>query len=147
LTGHKIDRYTIHAGKSVPNVSGVEGGRFEVGEVYAIEPFVTLKEAEGAVRDGDAAYIYRFVRMKGAGSKNAEKLAEYIRDTYKTLPFASRWVFDTRLEFDTRAAFAELNRNRCVSGYHVLVEESGNVVAQAEHTVLVTKDGCKVLTV
>lgn len=50
LTGHKIERYTIHAGKSVPNVSSIESGRFEVGEVYAVEPFVTLRNAEGAVR-------------------------------------------------------------------------------------------------
>ena len=38
LTGHKIIRYNLHAGKSVPNVSGIDSGRFEVGEVYAVEP-------------------------------------------------------------------------------------------------------------
>ncbi len=146
LTGHKIDRYTIHAGKSVPNVSGIESGRFEVGEVYAIEPFVTLKNAEGAVRDTDFAYIYRFVRMKGAKSKEASKLAEYIRDTYKTLPFASRWINNSWREGDVKSAFEELVERRCIVGYPVLVEASGQVVSQAEHTIVVTADGCRVLT-
>jgi methionyl aminopeptidase len=146
LTGHKIERYTIHAGKSVPNVSGMESGRFEVGEVYALEPFVTLKEAEGAVRDGEVAHIYRFVRAKGAKSKEAAKLVEYVRDTYKTLPFASRWLFSSWHDGDVRSAFQELTTNRCIVGYPVLVEASGNVVSQAEHTIIVTDGGCRILT-
>lgn len=146
LTGHKIDRYTIHAGKSVPNVSGMESGRFEVGEVYAIEPFATTRDAEGAVRDGDMAYIYRFVKAKGAKSKEAAKLAEYIHDTYKTLPFASRWIFKNWRGGDAQPAFRELAASRCIVGYPVLVEASGKVVSQAEHTIVVTETGCRVLT-
>jgi methionyl aminopeptidase len=146
LTGHKIERYTVHAGKSVPNVSGMESGRFEVGEVYAIEPFATTRDAEGAVRDGDASYIFRFVRAKGTKSKDAGKLAEYIRDTYKTLPFASRWIYNNWRESDPGSAFSELVSSRCIAGYPVLVEASGNVVSQAEHTVVVTENGCRVLT-
>jgi methionyl aminopeptidase len=146
LTGHKIDRYTIHAGKSVPNVSGMESGRFEVGEIYALEPFVTTRDAEGAVRDGDAAYIYRFVKEKGAKSKEALKLAEFVRGTYKTLPFASRWIFRDWQESGAQAAFRELVARRCIVGYPVLVEASGNVVSQAEHTIVITDDGCRVLT-
>jgi len=145
LTGHKIDRYNLHAGKSVPNVSGIESGRFEVGEVYAIEPFVTLRTAEGAVTDGEAAYIYRFVKSKGAKSKAANELISYIRDTYRSLPFASRWIHDSWHEGDF-SAFQELVSNRCVAGYPVLVEVSGQPIAQAEHTILVTDGGCKVLT-
>jgi len=144
LTGHKIDRYTLHAGKSVPNVSGIESGRFEVGEVFAVEPFVTLRSAEGAVMDGDAAYIYRFVKTKGARSKAAIQLAEYVKDTYKTLPFASRWIHNSwRGDF---SAFEELVSQRCVVGYPVLVEASGQPIAQAEHTIVVTEGGCRILT-
>jgi len=145
LTGHKIDRYNLHAGKSVPNVSGVESGRFEVGEVYAIEPFVTFRSAEGLVMDGDAAYIYRFVKAKGAKSKSAVKLAEYIRDTYHGLPFASRWIHNSWREGEF-SAFEELVLSHCVAGYPVLVEVSGQPIAQAEHTIVVTDGGCKVLT-
>ena len=146
LTGHKIARYNLHAGKSVPNVSGIESGRFEVGEVYAVEPFVTLKSAEGAVQDGESAYIYRFVKTKGVKSKDAAQLIDYIRDTYKTLPFASRWVHNSWKEGDVTQAFGELVSHRCISGYPVLVEVSGQPIAQAEHTIVVTDNGCRVLT-
>lgn len=146
LTGHKIDRYTIHAGKSVPNVSGVEAGRFQAGEVYAIEPFVTLKKADGVVRDADSAYIYRFVKVKGAKTSEAISLAEFIKDNYKTLPFASRWVHNSWREGDFGDTFNELVSRRCIVGYPVLVEASGQVVSQAEHTVVVTVNGCRILT-
>jgi methionyl aminopeptidase len=146
LTGHKIERYNLHAGKSVPNVSGIESGRFEVGEVYAVEPFVTMKSAEGAVHDGDVAYIYRFVKTKGAKSKEAMRLIDYIRGTYKSLPFASRWVHNSWNEGNVTRAFEELLSRRCVAGYPVLVEGSGQPIAQAEHTIVVTENGCRVLT-
>ena len=145
LTGHKITRYNLHAGKSVPNVAGIESGRFEVGEVYAIEPFVTYRNAEGAVTDGDAAYIYRLVKTKGAKSQEANRLIEYIRETYHTLPFASRWIHNS-WRGGSFEAFEELVSRRCVVGYPVLVEVSGQPIAQAEHTVLITENGCKVLT-
>jgi len=145
LTGHKIERYSLHAGKSVPNVSGMESGKFEEGEIYAIEPFATQKEAEGAVKERPPAYIFRFVRTKGVKSKSAHRLAEYIQTTYKSLPFASRWILRDNAE-ETRTGFMELVENRSVVGYPVLVEVSGGMVAQAEHTILVTRDGCRVLT-
>ena len=144
LTGHKIERYNLHAGKSVPNVSGIESGRFEIGEIYAIEPFVTLRSAEGAVEDGDSAYIYRLVKTKGAKSKAAIQLVDYIKETFKSLPFASRWIHNSwKGDF---AAFGELISQRCVVGYPVLVEVSGQPIAQAEHTIVVTEGGCRILT-
>lgn len=146
LTGHKIDRYTIHAGKSVPNVSGIESGRFEIGEVYAVEPFVTLKNAEGAVQDADMAHIYRFLKVKGAKSGEAVRLAEFVKKTYRTLPFASRWARASWSEDVFEEVFTELVERRCIVGYPVLVEASGQVVSQAEHTIVVTENGCKVLT-
>jgi len=144
LTGHKIDRYNLHAGKSVPNVAGMEGGKFEVGEVYAIEPFATLKDAEGAVHEGKSAYIFRLVRAKGAKTTEAMELVEYIQSQFKSLPFATRWIYDWRKEVE--APFLELVKNRSIVGYPVLLEESGAVVSQAEHTILVTEEGCRVLT-
>ena len=39
LNGHSIERYHIHAGKSVPIVKGGEATRMEEGEFFAIETF------------------------------------------------------------------------------------------------------------
>ena len=147
LTGHKVERYTIHAGKSVPNVAGPAPGRFEVGEVYAIEPFVTVREAAGRVEDADQVFIYRAVRDRGVRSEAARKIVEYVRRTYRTLPFASRWLYSSLGKEVIEDGFSETLKAKCISGYPVLVEASGKAVTQAEHTVIVKEDGCEVLTI
>jgi methionine aminopeptidase len=43
-------------------------------------------------------------------------------------------------------AFAELRRSKAVMGYPVFIEVSRKTVTQAEHTLLMTEDGCEVLT-
>ncbi len=146
LTGHKIERFNLHAGKSVPNVPGMNGSRIEEGEVYAIEPFVTRASAAGTVVNGSSAYIYRFVKPKGATTEDSKKVLEYIHSNFSTLPFASRWLSGPFEREIAKKAIYDLIKNKCVSAYPVLVEETGNPVAQSEHTVLVTKDGCSVLT-
>ena len=52
LTGHSVGRYLIHAGLSIPNVAQpVSFAKVKTGEIYAIEPFVTLPDAVGRVDD------------------------------------------------------------------------------------------------
>ena len=148
LTGHKIERYTIHAGKSVPNVSamGMNGTKIEEGEVFAIEPFVTLAKAQGAVTNGSSAYIYRFVKPKGATSEDSRKVLAFIQANFSTLPFASRWLEKGFPREVGKKALQDLIRNKCISAYPVLIEASNNPVAQSEHTVLVNHDSCTILT-
>jgi len=147
LTGHKVERFTIHAGKSVPNVAGPAPGRFEAGEVYAIEPFVTVKEAAGRVEDTDRAFIYRAVREKGVRSEHAKKIVEHVRRTYRTLPFASRWLYSSLGKTVVDSGFPEVIKAKCITGYPVLVEATGKIVTQAEHTLIVKENGCEVLTI
>jgi len=147
LSGHKVERFTIHAGKSVPNVAGPAPGRFETGEVYAIEPFVTVKDAAGRVEDTDRAFIYRSIREKGVRSEHAKKIVEYVRRTYRTLPFASRWLYSSLGQTVVSIGFPEAIEAKCITGYPVLVEATGKVVTQAEHTVIVKQNGCEVLTI
>ena len=147
LTGHKVERYTIHAGRSVPNVSGPIPGRFQTGDVYAIEPFVTLKDAAGRVEDSAQMYIYRAVRERGVQSESARRVVEHVRRTYRTLPFASRWLYASLGKAIVETGFPEALNAKCISGYPVLVEASGRVVTQAEHTVVVKENDCEVLTI
>ncbi len=146
LTGHSIDRYSVHAGKSVPNVGEFNGTRIIEGEVYAIEPFVTFADAKGSVRDDSHAYIYRFVKTKGVREEAPKKVLSLIKERFATLPFAARWLQDKFPPDMILSSLDTLVQNRCVGSYRVLVEESGKPVAQAEHTVLVERDGSRVLT-
>src|SRR6185437_10188440 len=53
LSGHSLDRYIIHAGKSIPNIKTI-GSSFSLinNQEYAIEPFVTTKDGLGIVYEG-----------------------------------------------------------------------------------------------
>lgn len=146
LTGHKVGRFMIHAGKSIPNVSHVLGSRIREGEVVAIEPFVTLANAAGKVKDGDQATIFRYIRRRSLNSHYAKRLLGHIETTFRTLPFSERWLKGIVPYESYAAAFKDLLRSKCIMPYYVFVEVSGKPVAQAEHTVLVVKDGCRVLT-
>jgi methionyl aminopeptidase len=146
LTGHQVGRYMIHTGRSLPNVSHLSASRVNAGEVYAIEPFVTLKNAAGKVESGKEAYIFRFMKQKTLKSEYAKKLCDYIVQNFHTLPLTERWLQKIVSPDCYRAAFSELLSSKTLMAYPVFVEASDKPVAQAEHTVLVTKDGCEVLT-
>ncbi len=134
LTGHTIERYLLHAGKSIPNVPGLSDATFREGEIVAIEPFAT--NGEGRIANGPFGHILRFRRPPPAD--DAALAALYGR--FRTLPFTARWA--TRPE--ERAAL-ERGR-RLLQTYPVFLERAGGLVAQAEHTIRVGPAGAEILT-
>ena len=146
LNGHKLARFMIHAGKSIPNVSSMNGTKIEAGEVYAIEPFVTSKDAAGEVKDSPSTHIYRYLRDVAAADGDARRLLDYIKFEYRTLPFALRWLKDVLPQDSLQGAVSTLISLKAIIGYPVLVEASGHAVAQVEHTVAVTEEGSIVTT-
>jgi methionyl aminopeptidase len=147
LTGHSVGRYLIHAGTSIPNVSQpVSLTKVKAGEVYAIEPFVTLPEAVGRVDDTPQTTIFRLLKAKSVKTESAKKLLRHIETNLMTLPFAERWLIGVVPREEHNAAFKELLSSKVIMSYPVFVEASRKPVAQAEHTVLLKEDGCEVLT-
>jgi methionyl aminopeptidase len=146
LTGHSVGRYLIHAGTSIPNVMQISFGKLKAGGVYAIEPFVTLPDAVGRVENSSEITIFRLVKAKSMKNPYAKQLLKYIEENFKTLPFAERWLKTAVPEDQHREAFNELYRSKAIMGYPVFIEMSRKPVTQAEHTVLVTENGCEVLT-
>jgi len=146
LTGHSVGRYLIHAGTSIPNVQQFSTARIKAGEVYAIEPFVTLPDAAGRVEDGSETAIFRLVKAKPVKNPYAKQLLKHVEDNFKTLPFAERWLKSVVPEEQHCEAFRELRASKALMGYPIFVEVSRKPVAQAEHTVLITGDSCEILT-
>ncbi|MCW4054087.1 MAG: type II methionyl aminopeptidase [Candidatus Bathyarchaeota archaeon] len=146
LTGHSVGRYLIHAGTSIPNVMQLSFGKVKTGEVYAIEPFVTLPEAVGRVDNSPEVTIFRLVKAKAVKNPYAKQLLKHIEENFRTLPFAERWLKGEVPDEKHREAFKELLKCKAVMGYPVFVEASRKPVTQAEHTVLITENGCEVLT-
>jgi len=146
LTGHQVGRYIIHTGKSLPNVSHVSFTKISAGDVYAIEPFVTFRDAAGRVEDGPEAFIFRFVKRKPVKDPEAAQLLKFIEEEYRTLPFAERWLKTYNNGHGYKAAFANLLASRCIMSYPVFIEASQKPVAQSEHTVYIDRNSVVVLT-
>ncbi|MCL2358677.1 type II methionyl aminopeptidase [Candidatus Bathycorpusculum sp.] len=146
LTGHSVGRYLIHAGTSIPSVSGYNPNKIHAGEVYAVEPFVTLPDAIARVDDYPQHTIYRFLKAKSIKTDVAKKLVKYIESNFHTLPFTERWLIDAFPKETYKVAFKELLASKSIMAYPVFIEASRKPVAQAEHTLLIKEDGCEVLT-
>jgi len=139
LTGHGLSQYEAHDDPSVPN-KHVEGGIvLKEGDVLAIEPFAT--DGVGAVHDGSWTEIYSLIQKKPVRMPAVRKVLKQVEE-YRTLPFAKRWLESDKLEF----VLIQLEKARIFHGYPVLLESGGGMVAQAEHTIIVTEDGCEVTT-
>jgi methionyl aminopeptidase len=139
LTGHRIMPYIVHTNPSIPNVaSQFTLGKFDSDNVYAIEPFVTTKDAAGITVDGSGGNIYHLTRLKRPKDQMCRKLFDHIYETYKTLPFTLRWLLKETSLGEVRRKFEFLIREGCVKDYPVLYEQTGRPVVQMEHSILLT---------
>ncbi|MEM2202898.1 MAG: type II methionyl aminopeptidase [Sulfolobales archaeon] len=143
LSGHRIDRYKIHAGESIPNYQeALIPWRFREGGVYAIEPFIT--SGAGLVSEGRLITIYSVKKTK---VKSSEEEARVLREAiarFKGLPFCSRWLAD--LGGDIDAVLESLRSKGALHPYPVLVEVSGAQVAQFEETIAIYEGSVYILT-
>ncbi len=146
LTGHTVDRYTVHAGKSIPNLYMAGMQPLKTGDVFAIEPFLTLGSAAGYVVDAPAQTIFSMVARKKTGVSELDAFADRIWSERKTLPFTPRWYTAEFGKGRLPGLVSKLLAKRILRGYPTLVEASGKPVAQFEHTMSLSEDGLVVLT-
>jgi len=146
LSGHSLDQYTIHAGKTVPNMWTIGSFSFSENQAYACEPFVTTKNALGFVRNGKIKNIFALVSRKKTKDEEADRLTDYIWNNFNMLPFALRWLLKEWEEKEARRLLEILVKKKVVHAYAILVEANGKTVAQAEHTFIPTQSGATVTT-
>ena len=147
LSGHSLDQYTIHAGKTVPNMWTIGSFSFSENEAFACEPFVTTKNALGFVRNGKIKNIFALASRKRTKDDEADKLLEYIWNNFNMLPFALRWIVKEWEEKEARKLLDFLIKKKVVKAYAILVEANGKTVAQAEHTFIPTETGVTITTI
>jgi methionyl aminopeptidase len=141
LTGHAMERWNLHAGLSIPNIETKDKSVLSEGMIVAIEPFSTTGAGKVAGRGRGA--IFRIVRERRAPAE-VDELFKKIKTRFGPFPFAGRWCDE--LCDDAQPLLTKMIRLGMIMGYPVLTEVAGGVVAQAEHSVLVTKDSCMILT-
>jgi len=137
LSGHSLDQYTIHAGKSIPNIRTI-GSSFGLleNQAYAIEPFVTTKNGHGVVFEGKTRNIFAIRSRKPSKDKDADSILETIWNTYKSLPFAARWLLDRYEATEVLNSINVLIAKKNIHAYPILVETQGQIVTQSEHTII-----------
>ncbi len=142
LCGHSMKKYELHGGVTIPNIDDGRNVILKDG-LYAIEPFATF--GSGKVRDGRPSGIFELVSEKSPRGSLAREVLQFIIKEYNALPFCSRWIFKG---FGARGVFAlnELEANGNLHQFKQLVEVSGSVVSQAEHTILIEKEKVTVTT-
>ncbi len=147
LSGHSLSRYTIHAGKSIPNIRTI-GSSFSLSsnQAYAIEPFVTLKDGQGVVYEGPVRNIFAIISRKPAKEENLDEFLSCLWNKYRTMPFALRWILDDYEEKEARRMLNTLIRKRNIHSYPILVEGKNKYVTQAEHTILPLDGLTRVIT-
>ncbi|MFC6613948.1 type II methionyl aminopeptidase [Halopenitus salinus] len=139
LSGHGVERYDAHTGPNVPNRGVDRSVTLEPGQAVAIEPFAT--DGRGKVGEGTTEEIFELERERSVRDRRAREALSAIEE-FDGLPFAARW-----LEMDgSEMALRRLKRQDVIKGYPVLKEDAGQLVSQAEHTLLVTDEGVEVTT-
>lgn len=137
LMGHSIERWNLHAGFSVYNVARNDDSTTIPHEiVIAVEPFAT--DGGGYVVSGRLGNIFSLVRERKLDDPDLDHFQQTIKERYRTLPFAERWLSDIS---DWRKKINKLMRLGVLHGYEMLVEGKGGAVSQWEHTLIVSRDG------
>lgn len=94
LSGHSIEPYRIHGGKSVPLVGDRTPDKMVEGEVYAIETFGST--GRGSIREeGECSHYmknYQSDAVPRIRHPKANQLMGYINRAHSSLAFCRKWL-------------------------------------------------------
>ncbi len=136
LSGHTMDIYTLHTSPSIPNYDTTDSSKLKEGQVIAMEPFATL--GGGRVIEQGVPNVFMEIEIKNTRNPITKKVGEQIK-SYNKMPFARRWLEKKFSKAMVALAIGDLLRSNSIEEYKPLVEASGGLVSQYEHTILVLK--------
>ena len=134
LSGHGLGQFEIHTSPSIPNIRLEDSAELQDEMTIAIEPFATT--GKGVVADSGSPTVFTHVANRPIRSPFARQLLSKLQ-SYKGLPFASRWLEREWHPSKVRFALRELERAGCIITHPPLKEVGGGLVAQSEHSILV----------
>jgi len=135
LSGHSIDKYRIHGGKSVPIVKTADQTKMEEGEYFAIETFGSTGRGR-VIESGDCSHYAKMREPRGQlRLESAKSLLRSINKHFGTLPFCRRYL-DRYGETKYLLALKSLVQEGVVQDYPPLCDVPGAMTAQFEHTLL-----------
>ncbi|KIK99471.1 hypothetical protein PAXRUDRAFT_8851 [Paxillus rubicundulus Ve08.2h10] len=154
LSGHSINLYQIHGGKSVLLVKNEDQTRMEEGDYFAIETFGSTgrgrvvdsvgilvvscpTEPLTPVPQGDCSHYAKILDAPRVPLRltSAKALLKSITSNFGTLPFCRRYL-DRVGESKYLLALNHLVQQGIVQDYPPLCDVRGAMTAQFEHTIL-----------
>lgn len=139
LAGHGLGSYKIHTPPMIPNYEDKSTAIIKPGMTFAIEPFAT--NGKGSIFDSGKPTIFSFVRARSIPVSVNRVLVAKIKG-FSGLPFAIHDLVSKDIPLaEVRKNVDELLKAGVIVGYAPLVEEGHGMVAQAENSVLVDKNG------
>ncbi|KAI0053382.1 peptidase M24A, methionine aminopeptidase [Auriscalpium vulgare] len=129
LSGHSINLYQIHGGKSVLLVKNDDQTKMEEGEYFAIETFGSTGRGR-VIESGDCSHYAKIIDAPHVPLRlqSAKTLLKSITKNFGTLPFCRRYL--------DRAGETKYLLAGIVQDYPPLVDTKGSMTAQFEHTIL-----------
>lgn len=134
LTGHSIERYNLHSGKSILNYASGNKNKVGYGS-FAIEPFAT--DGSGFVKNGSFCSIYSYSNSK-TRLPYARKLIEEAKK-YR-IPLSERWIGKDVGPIQKKLAMNNLISNNCLIKHPILLDQKGSFVSQHEKTFYIDKE-------
>ncbi len=141
LGGHRIGQWILHGAPFIPNVANSsEDYVLKEGDQIAIEPFAT--NGYGSVKNGKDITIFEVKHIHK--KKNLPQLTrielQRFKEKFKSFPFSPRWV-DFIPEEKINKTIMKYYRMGIFDGYNVFEERGEGMVAQHEHSFLISKEG------
>ena len=150
LSGHMIDKYEIHAGKAVPNISINYPLRMKPGEFYAVEPFITTGKGETIISGENSHFMLskNHSNINSKLDKNEKTLYDIIKHNYLTLPFCQRWLHELELSDNSNIdhILKNMENKKILSSFPPLNDIDNSIISQFEHTIYVKENGIINLT-
>lgn len=155
LGGHELRKGILHAGLFIPNHPRVVGRwnrKIKEGMIIAIEPFLVLNSNDSFTKPlFDKKYIFSVSKTVNEKALKTNETLKYIYMKFGKLPFALRWL--PSLIKNKKSGIKEitsllnnLEKNKLLLSYPVLVSHNGYWISQFEHTILVKKSSAEILT-
>ncbi|HIA38770.1 MAG TPA: type II methionyl aminopeptidase [Planctomycetes bacterium] len=144
LTGHGVDRWTVHCAPSIPACPDRwNKAVLEAGMVIAIEPFAT--DGKGSVHEQGKSEIFMVIK-EPRKFKGIDERVWNVIEKMNGLPFARRY-FDGIDHEAIESSLLRLQRTGCVMSFPPLVDPDASVrVSQCEHTLIISENGTEVIT-
>ncbi|KAF9469783.1 peptidase M24, structural domain-containing protein [Collybia nuda] len=146
LSGHSINPYRIHGGKSVLLVKNDDQTKMEEGDYFAIETFGSTGRGR-IVESGEVSHYARVYDAPHVPLRltSAKSLLKSINKNFGTLPWCRRYLERTG-ESKYLLALNHLVTQGIVQDYPPLCDQRGSMTAQFEHTILLRPTVKEVVT-